>query len=194
MAIPLSLIWKSRMQWNQKLGLGVFFSLNSILIALSIARAVGLKYGGDMYEMWQMYWLAMSGNFGLILAAGSAFRAFYMNQRQSKNMSLSKERGTKEWPNRYSDGSGGSARKGETFFCDSESESTAVSSSKHLTPQSSDPESQGKDVEWLGLSSSKTSIASRDTHGTDETFDLSTAAGFFHVQKPRPVLIPPRMC
>jgi hypothetical protein len=197
MTIPLSLICKAKIQTKQKVGLGIFFSLNSILVALSVARSVGLKYAGYKYYLWQLYWLTMTGNFGLVLAAGAAFREFYINHRHSKHSWLGTEEKTKDPINKHSNGSNGSSsgayHKGKTFFFDSGSETTTGSSSKPLARDGLNPAYQKKDLEWNSRLSSKQSLASRETRDTDEEFDLGTAQGFFHIQRPRPIIIAPRM-
>ncbi|KAJ5088071.1 hypothetical protein N7456_011687 [Penicillium angulare] len=168
------------------------------MIALSIARAAGSNFTGIKYDLWQLYWLTMSANFGLILASGAAFRAFYINHRNSKHSSHSWEGNIKEWPSSQANPSNrslhGAQHKGQTFFCDSESETTSGSSSKPFARDGSGHVYREKGSEWNNRLDSKHSFSSRDTRDTEDSdVDFGTAQGFFHIQQPRRVIIAPRM-
>lgn len=72
------------MTFVQKLALSTSLCLTIILIALSITRASGLVWKGKMDYVWEFYWIIMSANVGVILASASAFRAFFVAQKNNK--------------------------------------------------------------------------------------------------------------
>lgn len=82
--IPIGLIWKIRVDWTQKLALGSSLCLTFVLVALSITRVAGLKYHREVDLIWETYWQSMSAELGVFLAAASAFRTFFVSQKQNK--------------------------------------------------------------------------------------------------------------
>lgn len=72
------------MTFVQKLALSTSLCLTIILIALSITRASGLVWKGKMDYVWEFYWIIMSANMGVVLASASAFRAFFVAQKNNK--------------------------------------------------------------------------------------------------------------
>ncbi|KAJ6006251.1 hypothetical protein N7451_004195 [Penicillium sp. IBT 35674x] len=84
LVIPVGLIWEIRVDWTQKLALGSSLCLTFVLVALSITRVAGLKYHKEVDLIWETYWQSMSAELGVFLAAASAFRTFFVSQKQNK--------------------------------------------------------------------------------------------------------------
>lgn len=84
LVIPVGLIWKIRVDWTQKIALGSSLCLTFVLVAASITRVAGLKYQGHVDTVWETFWQSMSAELSVFLAAASAFRAFFVAQRQKK--------------------------------------------------------------------------------------------------------------
>ncbi|KAJ5663900.1 hypothetical protein N7507_004631 [Penicillium longicatenatum] len=80
----LRIIWKIQVDWRQKLVLACSLCLTIVLVALSITRVAGLNYKGFVDSVWETFWLMMSAELSVFLAAASAFRAFFVAQQQSK--------------------------------------------------------------------------------------------------------------
>lgn len=194
------------MDFKQKLALLGSLSITSILVVLSIVRAIGLKYTDATYDIWEAYWLTMSANFSVLLAGGSAFRSFFVSQRQGKALG-STPRNTNSPSQAYSKNpfsttaqSTATGPKEISFFSDSPTESRAGSvdtthpGASHVTHYDSDTASQEReeredalrererDLEWNSITRN-----SATTHLTDGICDLSAAEGLFYVQRPRPV-------
>ncbi|KAJ5730246.1 uncharacterized protein N7483_004754 [Penicillium malachiteum] len=189
LVIPIGLIWNVSMELKQKLVVGGSLCLTSILVALSVARAVGLRFRDEDYDVWEMYWLTQSANFSVLLAAASAFRSFFVAHRQSK----ASQPESQDYVNKRSVGSD---RKNTSFFSDSASEHSQADNLVALSPahrhsNQTDVEtvvSRDKETEWSALPTSN----SPSTHAPESICDLSTAEGFFFVQKPHPVNLPSR--
>ncbi|KAJ5885521.1 hypothetical protein N7495_010031 [Penicillium taxi] len=81
LAIPTGLLWKVRINLTQKLAFMSSLCLTIFLVALSITRCAGLIYRGTVDDVWEVFWITMSANLGVFLAAASAFRSFFASQK-----------------------------------------------------------------------------------------------------------------
>ncbi|KAI9644637.1 hypothetical protein NHQ30_006661 [Ciborinia camelliae] len=82
LVIPVRLVWQIKVRWIQKIALGFSLCLTIAMIALTIIRVSGLRYGSAFDSAWGVYWLIVSGEAGLILTTGTAFRALFVSRNQ----------------------------------------------------------------------------------------------------------------
>ncbi|KAI9676948.1 MAG: hypothetical protein M1817_006787 [Caeruleum heppii] len=82
LAIPVRLIWQIRIPWTQKVALGFSLCLTVVLIAVTLARASGLRNHDVIDVVWETYWQFLSAEVGLILTAMTAFRSLFVVNRK----------------------------------------------------------------------------------------------------------------
>ncbi|KAF2759740.1 hypothetical protein EJ05DRAFT_484655 [Pseudovirgaria hyperparasitica] len=78
LAIPVKLIWKVRIKWTQKVGLGLSLCLLIFVIIATIIRGSGLEAKGMIDIIWQTYWLLVCAQIGLFMTSATAFRTFFV--------------------------------------------------------------------------------------------------------------------
>lgn len=89
--IPVILIWKIRIQWTQKIALSLTLCLTIVIIAITIARIVGLQWKGKLDSVWETFFTTIAAETGLMLVAITAFRALYVvkaKNRRARNRTM----------------------------------------------------------------------------------------------------------
>lgn len=174
--IPVGLIWKIRVDWTQKLALGSSLCLTFVLVALSITRVAGLKYHKEVDLIWETYWQSMSAELGVFLAAASAFRTFFVSQKQNKPYIPTYSQRLKSNSNKVSMGS--DPRKAHLSDIWAEKSPTA-SDFERLASNGKDLSQQG-DPKWHGHNV----LPTGSPRGSSPFMD------FNYVEKPKPVQLP----
>ncbi|KAF7895361.1 hypothetical protein EAF00_007175 [Botryotinia globosa] len=82
LVIPVRLIWQIKIRWTQKIALGCSLCLTIGMIVLTIIRVSGLRAESSFDSAWEVYWLIVAGEVGLILTTGTAFRALFVSRNQ----------------------------------------------------------------------------------------------------------------
>ncbi|KAJ5630852.1 uncharacterized protein N7484_010952 [Penicillium longicatenatum] len=174
LVIPVGLIWKIRVDWTQKLALGSSLCLTFVLVALSITRVAGLKYHKEVDLIWETYWQSMSAELGVFLAAASAFRTFFVSQKQNKPYIPTYSQRLKGSANK---GSMGSERKQADLSDTWVGTNPAVGGFERLASNGKDF-SQQDDPEWHAM------LPTNSSRGP------SPVEEFECVEKPKPVRLP----
>ncbi|KAJ5946524.1 hypothetical protein N7454_003363 [Penicillium verhagenii] len=172
LAIPAGLILKIRVDWTQKLALGSSLCLTFVLVALSITRVAGLKYHKQVDLIWETYWQSMSAELGVFLAAASAFRAFFVSQKQNKAYVPAYAQKLRISSNKASVGSEKKPVEFSDAWC-TEPTPTTADGGEHLPLEGGDSDQQG-DLEWHDLIS------------PSFLYDPSPVDDFDCVEKPKP--------
>jgi hypothetical protein len=76
--IPIHVIWKIRVRWQQKFILTCSLCLTVIMIILSVVRVCGLVAGNMVDTIWETYWQFLSAEVGVFLAAAVSFRSLFV--------------------------------------------------------------------------------------------------------------------
>jgi hypothetical protein len=153
LGIPIAILWKIRVDWSQKLALGSSLFLTFLLVALSITRVAGLVHNSQVDDVWEVFWLTMSADLGVFLAAASAFRSFFVSQKQSKSKPYIPTY-IQRLKNSSNKPSMGSDRKQASIFSDSWSERTPTNPGfEHLASDGNDFDRRRDDPEWHPMSS-----------------------------------------
>ncbi|KAF7951338.1 hypothetical protein EAE96_006654 [Botrytis aclada] len=84
LVIPVRLIWQIKVRWTQKIALGFSLCLTIGMIILTVIRVSGLHAESSFDSAWEVYWLIVAGEVGLILTTGTAFRALFVSRNQKK--------------------------------------------------------------------------------------------------------------
>ncbi|MCJ1240679.1 hypothetical protein MMC14_008683 [Varicellaria rhodocarpa] len=74
----MSLLWKVQIKSHQKLGLGVFLSLNVIMIAIAITRVSGIHYHGSFDNSWIYFWQQLESCAAVTMGSMTAFRSVFV--------------------------------------------------------------------------------------------------------------------
>ncbi|KAH8701391.1 hypothetical protein GQ44DRAFT_664913 [Phaeosphaeriaceae sp. PMI808] len=85
LAIPICVIWRLRVQWSQKIALIFSLCLTVFMMVVTIVRVAGLVYHGMVDTIWEIYWMLVSGEVGVFMAAATAFRSFFVARNESRN-------------------------------------------------------------------------------------------------------------
>lgn len=78
LVIPIRLIWQIRVGWEKKVTLSFCFCLTIIIIIVSIVRASGIVYKEMLDAIWEVYWIVIAAEVGLILTSTTAFRTLFV--------------------------------------------------------------------------------------------------------------------
>ncbi|KAF2686160.1 hypothetical protein K458DRAFT_471604 [Lentithecium fluviatile CBS 122367] len=78
------LLSKIRIRKGQKVALLFSLGLTAFMIVITIIRVSGLIKDGHVDTIWEIYWLALSGEVGIFMAAAIAFRSFFVTRGQSQ--------------------------------------------------------------------------------------------------------------
>jgi hypothetical protein len=54
------------------------------MIALTIIRVSGLRHGSGFDSAWELYWLIIAGECGIILTTGTAFRTLFVSRNHNQ--------------------------------------------------------------------------------------------------------------
>ncbi|KAK2746843.1 hypothetical protein FQN57_002885 [Myotisia sp. PD_48] len=82
--ILIRLISKVRVRWTQKLALAFSLCLTILMSIVTVIRGAGIYYRGMIDIGWELYWVIICAEIGLILAASTAFRSFFLARGQEK--------------------------------------------------------------------------------------------------------------
>ena len=80
-----------RLRSGQKLGIGVFLSLNIFMIIIACIRIIGFNLFYHAYS-WHLFWLQVEGSVAVIMVSLTAFRPFFASQ-----VSEARDRMAKPW-------------------------------------------------------------------------------------------------
>ena len=83
--IPVKLIWRIKIQWTQKAVLAFSLCLTVVMILVTITRISGIKIKGHVDHVWETYFLVLAAEIGIILAAVTAFRVFFVSRHKKDN-------------------------------------------------------------------------------------------------------------
>ncbi|KAF2190001.1 hypothetical protein K469DRAFT_722941 [Zopfia rhizophila CBS 207.26] len=78
LCIPICVIWKIQVHWTQKIVLMFSLCLTIFMITITIIRVSGMVSNGVVDIIWEVYWLILAAEVGLIMAAAIAFRIFFV--------------------------------------------------------------------------------------------------------------------
>ena len=79
-----------KVSMTQKFVLGFSLCLTITCVVLTIIRGIGLTHGGQLDQIWEIYWQVLAQLIGVLMAALVAFRSFFVvrsNQRAKNRMS-----------------------------------------------------------------------------------------------------------
>jgi hypothetical protein len=79
-------------KWQQKVALTMSLRLTIFLIIATIVRVSGIRYHGETDTVWESYWNIISAEIGVIMAAATAFRSFFVaRSREQVNQALDEQ-------------------------------------------------------------------------------------------------------
>ncbi|KAF7876780.1 hypothetical protein EAF04_001863 [Stromatinia cepivora] len=84
LTIPICLIWQVKIKWTQKIMLAMSLCLTIILTIVAIIRVYGLQFHGKVDQIWEIYWLIIGAEVGVILTSATAFRTFFVARSNNK--------------------------------------------------------------------------------------------------------------
>ncbi|KAJ4290922.1 hypothetical protein N0V90_010118 [Kalmusia sp. IMI 367209] len=84
LGIPICVIWRIRVHWTQKIVLMLSLCLTVFIIAITIVRMAGFASHGQVDIIWEVYWLILAAEVGLIMAAAITFRIFFVSWNAKK--------------------------------------------------------------------------------------------------------------
>jgi len=82
--IPICVIWRIRVHWTQKIVLMLSLCLTIFMMTITIIRVSGMVDNGAVDIIWEVYWLILAAEVGLIMAAAIAFRIFFVSWNAKK--------------------------------------------------------------------------------------------------------------
>lgn len=78
-SFPPALLWKVRINMQQKVGLGLMLSLSIVMIIITSVRIGGIKGGrGEVDIVWTAFWQQQESSIALTMVCTSAFRSLYV--------------------------------------------------------------------------------------------------------------------
>lgn len=84
LSIPVFLLWNMRVPLRQKLGIGIFFSFNVVMLSIAVVRACGLRNAnGSIDVLWQCFWQQIEITLAVVMASLTAFRAIFTSNTTS---------------------------------------------------------------------------------------------------------------
>ncbi|KAL6719722.1 hypothetical protein ACLMJK_001643 [Lecanora helva] len=78
-SIPIIILWKVRMQFSQKIGIGAFLCLSICMITLAAIRLSKIHIGGTTVGSWQYFWLELEASAAVCTVSLTAFRSFFVD-------------------------------------------------------------------------------------------------------------------
>ncbi|KAM7193862.1 hypothetical protein V8F33_007548 [Rhypophila sp. PSN 637] len=84
LVIPVILIWKIRIRWTQKIALSLTLCLTIVIIAITVARIIGLQWKGKLDSVWETFFTTIAAETGLTLVAITAFRTLYVAKAKNR--------------------------------------------------------------------------------------------------------------
>ena len=79
------------MNLHQKLGIGVFLTMNIWLIIVALVRVTSFKQGNSTDETWSLFFQFLEPNIAILVTCFSAFRSLFVSN-------VSKDRGQRDQP------------------------------------------------------------------------------------------------
>lgn len=71
--------WLVRIRRGQKLGIGVFLTLSTVMVIIACIRIIGFNLLSHEYS-WHLFWLQVEGSVAVIMVSLTAFRSFFASQ------------------------------------------------------------------------------------------------------------------
>jgi uncharacterized membrane protein (Fun14 family) len=81
LAIPISIIWRVRVHWIQKIILGCSLCVAVIMIILMIVRVAGLVHQGVVDINWNIFWHFLNAEIGVLLTSAVTFRTLFVARK-----------------------------------------------------------------------------------------------------------------
>ena len=75
----MRVLWLVRMRLGQKLGIGVFLTLSTVIVMIACIRIIGFNLLSHEYS-WHLFWLQVEGSVAVIMVSFTAFRSFFASQ------------------------------------------------------------------------------------------------------------------
>lgn len=91
--IPIHLLWKVRIKLNQKIGLGAFLCLNTLMSLVACIRVTGLGLVKPYDLNWSDFWLEIEACVGVLMVSVTAFRTIFVSNISKAN----RERAARPW-------------------------------------------------------------------------------------------------
>ena len=99
-SFPIILLWKVRINFRQKIGLGISLCLSLVMVVVAIARMSGIKLAGGAVDIvWLVFWQQQECSIAVIMVSVSAFRSLFVANALS-NTSPKKAHVTSYWKKR----------------------------------------------------------------------------------------------
>ena len=86
-AIPLRLLWSLQIKRRQKIVIGLFLCLNSLMIVAACMRMLGVKYRGHSDQVWSFFWAHVEACKAVAMISITASRSFFVSRRPRRNIS-----------------------------------------------------------------------------------------------------------
>lgn len=83
-SIPMRLLWRVRIKFGQKLGLGAFLSLSICMAVVSAIRMGGERYKGNYDFSWLFFWLEVEACIAVSVVSLTAFPAVFVTRTGSR--------------------------------------------------------------------------------------------------------------
>ena len=75
----MRVLWLVRIRRGQKLGIGVFLTLSTVMVMIACIRIIGFNLLFHEYS-WYLFWLQVEGSVAVIMVSLTAFRSFFASQ------------------------------------------------------------------------------------------------------------------
>lgn len=82
--MPITIVWKIKIYWTQKIALVLSLSVTIFMIAITIVRVSGLVYRDAVDTIWEFYWHVVSANVAIFMASAIAFRSFFVARNSNR--------------------------------------------------------------------------------------------------------------
>ena len=78
-SVPVILLWRVRIQFRQKLGLGIVLCLSLVMAIFAIIRAAGVRLpSGNVDIVWLAFWQQQECSVAVLMVSLTAFRSFFV--------------------------------------------------------------------------------------------------------------------
>ncbi|KAL8749804.1 MAG: hypothetical protein Q9184_006660, partial [Pyrenodesmia sp. 2 TL-2023] len=78
-AIPIHILWRVKIRFQQKLLLGSSLCLSVVMCVVALVRASGLTLGDFMDETWAVFWQQIEACVAVMLVSITTFRSFFVS-------------------------------------------------------------------------------------------------------------------
>lgn len=83
-SFPLALLWRVRISFQQKFGLGCVLSLSLFMIIIAVIRMAGIQQASGVVDIvWLAFWQQQECSIAVIMVSVSAFRSFFAQKANS---------------------------------------------------------------------------------------------------------------